>query len=126
MKILRICTFTLILMSSLFAQNAEELFENNCVSCHIMKRGWEIKNKNEMIAPTAFAIVDNIKPIFNDKEQYIEFVVDYLENPSKIKSRCKTNVTKQFGVMPKSVSEHLSKEEKKLIVSWMYDNLASK
>lgn len=91
-----------------------------------MKMGWEVQDKNSLIAPPAFAIVNNIKPIFNNKEQYVEFVVNYLENPSKIKARCKSNVIKQYGVMPKSVSEHLTREEKKEIVSWMYDNISTR
>ena len=103
-----------------FANEGENLFKMHCVSCHSLKMGYDIKDKSMMLGPPAIGIARKIKPIFNNEEQFIEFIVDYLDNPSRIKARLKEDVIKKFGLMPKEIGQSLTKEDKQKIARWMY------
>jgi cytochrome c5 len=114
----------LLLATSLFAQNGEEIFNTNCKSCHIMKKGWQLTSadKAKLKAPTAFGITKHVRDIFKNEELFVEFVNDYITYPAKIKSRCKTNVVKQFGLMP-AIGKSMSEEDRKTVANWMFENL---
>ena len=54
----KLILLNLVVSTILFASNGKTLFMNNCVSCHIIKKGWQLnsKEKANMLAPTAFGI----------------------------------------------------------------------
>ena len=132
MKKNRILLILLLITSSLFAdeipqergQNGEDIFKNNCISCHMMKMGWKLteKEKSTLLAPTAFGITKHVRDVFSDEKQFVEFVSDYITKPAKIKSRCKDNVVKKFGLMP-PIGLGMSDEDKKAVAAWMFNNI---
>jgi len=123
-KINKILLGTLLITTSLFAQNGQEIFQDQCVSCHIMKKGWQITDKEKMTmqAPPAFGITKHVRDVFSNEKQFVEFVSDYITKPAKIKSRCKDNVVKKFGLMP-AVGLEMTKEDKDKVAKWMFNNI---
>lgn len=111
--------FTL-LASSLFGSSGEAIFKEKCISCHLLKKGWQIEMKSELLAPTAFGVAKNLRGIFSSKEQFRNFVVDYLNEPQRIKVRCKEEVVKKFGLMP-SMKDVLSDDEKRIVADYLFD-----
>ncbi|MEA2018293.1 MAG: c-type cytochrome [Campylobacterota bacterium] len=117
----------LIMATSLFASNGKEIFDKNCISCHIMKMGWQVtpKEKMNMNGPTAFGITKHVKDVFSNEKQFVEFVTEYITRPVRIKARCKDNVISKFGIMP-AVSKEMSQADKKSVSSWMFNNIGVK
>ena len=81
----------LLITNSLFAINGEEVFKNNCTSCHIMKMGWQLtaEEKMTMQGPPAFGITRHVRDAFSNEKEFVEFVSNYITKPSKVKSKCK-------------------------------------
>jgi cytochrome c len=107
----------LLLSTSLFANNAKQLFESKCMSCHTIKPP---KDKSTMVAPpmkgVMFHMVDEIKETQKIREHFNEFVL----NPTKEKAICKS--VKRFGLMP-SLKGQITKEELAIVTDWILKNL---
>ena len=104
----------LILAPLLQADNPKHLFEQNCKSCHAITKP---KNKNEVIAPTIMGVMKHIKVEFNSKEKAVEFISDYVLNPTKQKAICQPEKLEKFGLMP-SLKGVISKDELKRLSFW--------
>ena len=111
-----------ISMGSLFATSGEEIFKTNCVSCHMMKKGKDIANKSKMLAPPVFGIVRHTKEVYPTKEAFVEFVSEYIKNPSKDKAVCQKKAIDRFGLMPK-IGQGMKDEDIEKVVKWLYDNI---
>lgn len=114
----------LLLATSLFAQSGEQIFDTNCKSCHIMKKGWQLTaiDKQQLLGPTAFGVTKRIRDIFKTEKLFISFVDEYITNPKRIKSRCKDDVINKFGIMP-ATGKSMNKKEREIVARWMYKNL---
>jgi hypothetical protein len=51
----------------------------------------------------------------------IEFLVDYVQNPSKDKAVCMPQKISKFGLMP-SQKENITPKELEIVTGWMFDN----
>ena len=139
----------LLVVSSLFALSGEEVYTQHCASCHtkdmMMDMGgmmqWREKmkgatkeerqtmrqkmmnemQKGDMKAPAMPMISMRIKHMTDTKEEFVNFVKDYIQNPSQEKGYCMPMAYKRFGVMP-PIGKGMSEEERDLVSQWLYDN----
>ena len=109
-----------LVSGTLFASSGEDVFKEKCATCHLLKKGWQIEMKSELLAPTAYGVAKNIRGIFPKKQQFEEFVMNYLNEPQRIKVRCKEEVVVKFGLMP-SMKDSLSDDEKKAAIEFLYN-----
>ena len=139
----------LFMASSLFALSGEDVYTQHCASCHtkdmMIDMGgmmeWRNKMQNstkeekqtmrqnmmkemqdsDMKAPAMPMISMRIKHMTDSKEEFVNFVKDYIQNPSQKKGYCMPMAYKRFGVMP-PVGKGLSEEARELVALWLYDN----
>jgi len=111
-----------LLSSSLQANNAEALFDAKCSMCHIKTRPTDM---SKMVAPAIMGVMRHVKMTYPTKDKAVEFMVDYVLNPSKDKAVCMPGKIKRFGLMP-SQKGNVTKEELQEISSWLYDNFPPK
>lgn len=102
--------------------NAEALFDAKCGICHSKTMP---KDMNSMIAPALSGVMKHIKMAYPNKEDAVEFMVDYIQYPSKNKAICQQSKIAQFGLMP-SVKGVASEDELEAIAEWMFDNFPAK
>jgi hypothetical protein len=102
-------------------EDAEKLFDTKCAICHSKIRPADPSKVN---APALSGVMRHIKMRYPDKESAVEFMADYVLNPTKEKAICKTEKIERFGLMP-SQKGIVSVEELKTISEWMYDNYPS-
>ena len=105
----------MLILSFLRANEGENIYNANCLVCHN-------SSGDEMKAPPMQKIVNKLKMIKNH-DDFVVFVSDYIQNPSKAKGYCKTKAYKTFGVMP-SMS-HLTNRESEVVASWLYSTYKS-
>jgi cytochrome c5 len=134
---------------SLQANSGEEVYKAKCASCHAMKgmmdeaqmkemrhkmrnaskeekmlmrqKMMQKMQKSDMKAPPMPMISKRLKMKLKTREDFIIFVNDYIQNPSKEKGFCMPMAYKRFGTMP-PIGKNLSKEERTAVASWLYDN----
>ncbi len=107
-----------------FAETGKQLFQQKCAMCHVTKKPTPEQQKH-MIAPAAMGVMFHVKQKFKNKEKAIEFIVDYVLNPSKEKSVCLSQTMKKFGIMP-SQKGAVTKEQLRKIAEYMWDNFPPK
>lgn len=127
---------SLILVISAFAVPKEELmkkgyevFKETCSACHteyvskreIMRfRKMAMMGKRPPIsAPPMNEVSMRVKHFYPDEIDFINFVKDYITNPSREKGVCMPMAFKLFGVMP-PIGKGLSDEEKEAVAYWLY------
>ena len=111
------------LLSPLSAgEEAQGLFEQKCGACHMTTQPTQM---TAMVAPPVMGVMRHVKMAYPQKEEAVNFMVDYVLNPSKEKAVCKSQKIAHFGLMPSQKGE-VSKQELTGIVEWMYDNFPSK
>lgn len=139
----------LLMVSSLFALNGEDVYNQHCMSCHTQdmkmdmddRMDWRNKmqnatnaekqimrnnmmkemQNNDMKAPAMPMISMRLKHKTGTKEKFIAFVKDYIQNPSEEKGYCMPMAYKRFGVMP-PIGKGMSAEERELVAQWLYDS----
>ena len=108
-----------------------EVYKKNCSACHreyvsheeVMKfRKMAMMGKRPPIAaPPMNEVSLRVKHFYPDEVDFIEFVKDYITNPSREKGVCMPMAYKLFGVMP-PIGKTLSEEEKEAVAYWLYHN----
>jgi len=112
-----------ILSSLAFAnQSAEALFDAKCGSCHSKTRPSDM---SKLVAPAIMGVMRHVKMTYPTKEKAVEFMSEYVLNPSKSKAVCMPAKIQRFGLMP-SLKGVVTKDEIKTISSWLYDNFPPK
>ncbi len=108
------------LVSFAFASNSVEvLFDSKCSICHSKIQPTDM---NKVIAPAIMGVMRHIKMEFKgDKEKAVDFMADFILNPTKEKSICKPKKLEKFGLMP-SQKGIVTLQEAKDISSYLYDN----
>jgi len=105
-----------------FASTPEELFDAKCSMCHVKTRPTDM---SKMVAPAIMGVMRHVKMKYPKKEDAVNFMVDYVLNPSKEKAVCMPMKIEKFGLMP-SQKGAVTKEELKSISSWLFDNFPPK
>jgi cytochrome c len=113
---------TLILTSTLYAQDGASLFSAKCAACHQTSRP---NDMSTLVAPPVMGVMRHVKMRYTTKEEAVKFISEYALNPQVAKSVCMPQKIKRFGLMP-SQKGNVSKEELQTIAAWMYDNYPPK
>ncbi len=135
---------------TLFAATGEDVYKTNCTSCHAMQgmmskaeksamrekmqnatpqekqamksSMMEKMKKSDMKAPPMPMVAMRLKKMLdNDRQKFVDFVEDYIQNPSQDKGFCMPMAYKRFGTMP-AIGKGMSSEDRTLVATWLYDN----
>jgi hypothetical protein len=120
----------------LFALSGDEVFKAKCASCHeyyipqsrlnvnYEHNNTELNLKAPTLTELSFRLKDQVGDRTTDAEgqkfEIEEFLVDYLNNPSKNKSVLRKNIRHIFPVMP-SMKGKVSEEEIEKLADFMYE-----
>ncbi|MEN4052976.1 MULTISPECIES: cytochrome c [Sulfurimonas] len=104
------------------SSGAEKIFDNKCAMCHIKTMP---KDKSSLVAPPLMGVMRHIKMVYPNKKDAVNFIVAYVQNPTKEKAVCMPQKIKRFGLMP-SQKENITEEELRQVSSWMFDNYPPK
>jgi len=100
------------------------LVEQKCSSCHNLDMPPATSDKEK--APPLFTVTVHLKDwikVNNPSElkgKFVDFVSDYVLNPSKEKSYCDKKSLETYGLMP-SQKGKVTKDEAKAIASYIFD-----
>ncbi len=101
----------IVCTSSSFANtNGKELFNNLCLSCHVT-------SGKPTIAPPIFAVINHVKYTYPEKPDFVNYVVEWVENPRQEKALM-PGAIKKFGSMPKLPYKT---DDVRLIAEYLYD-----
>ncbi len=114
--------------------DGKKLLETKCASCHESSMPPIISD--DELAPPMMAIAFHMRGFMdtaNESERTtmaIEFIIDYVANPSLEKSYCDKDSIKRYGLMP-SQKENVTNGEVKAIAEYMFthftqENLSKK
>ena len=116
-------------------KSPEKIFAKKCAMCHMSSKPKNKLEKSMMVAPPISVAtrsvtigVDAIEGPMSDKElreESIEFLKDYLLEPTRDKGYCEDMSYKKFGSMP-SLKGFIKKEELDIVVPWVIDKFAPK
>lgn len=109
-----------------------EVYKNNCSLCHMEEATlWDFlkarlnvlsgQRPENMDAPPMNLVSARIKEFYPNELEFVEFVKDYITNPSKKKGVCQPAAYAFFGTMP-PIGQSMSEEEKEAVAKWMYYN----
>ncbi|BAF70018.1 c-type cytochrome [Nitratiruptor sp. SB155-2] len=102
----------------LYASNGEEVYQKHCAKCHnLSMRSTEMAT---MKAPPFLEVAHRVKMHYPQKEDFIRFVVEYIQNPSREKGLCMPMAFQRFGTMP-PIGKNMSDEEKKAVAEYLYN-----
>lgn len=98
------------------ANEGYELMKNNCYVCHNPKAA----SHDDIIAPPFKAVKNRYTKTYSDRTDFINAVVDFVQNPEEDKALMKGAVN-QYKLMPKLP---LPTEDLEKIAAYIYDNKA--
>lgn len=113
-----ILLISLIISSSLFAATGKTVYEKYCISCHLEKSRVN-EDKAKLKAPPLNRVSQRLKMNTSSKEEFIAYVKDYIQNPSREKGFCRPKAYERFGVMP-PIGKTMAEDERQLIAVWLY------
>ncbi|MCK5400925.1 MAG: c-type cytochrome [Flavobacteriaceae bacterium] len=90
------------------------LMKNNCYVCH----NPNAKSHDSIIAPPFAAVKRRYSMQYNNKEEFVDAVIDWALNPNEDKALMRGAV-REFKVMPKLF---LEKNELEKIATYLYEN----
>lgn len=108
--------------------DGEALFIAKCTACHVTSKP---EDMSTLIAPPMMGVMMHVKNGIKGKTEadkrknVINFIVDYVQNPSAEKSLLEPHAIERFNVMP-SQKENVTIEELKQIANYLYDNFPPK
>ncbi|WP_201332281.1 cytochrome c [Nitratiruptor sp. YY09-18] len=114
----KIITISLVLVGMLYASNGKEVYQQYCTSCHNFSM--ESADMTTMKAPPFLEIANRVKMHYPQKKDFLRFVIDYIQNPSREKGLCMPMAFKRFGTMP-PIGKNMSDEEKKAVAEYLYN-----
>ena len=135
-------------IGSLYASSGEDVYKAKCSMCHAQKgmmskekmQGMRTKMQNSskeekmamrekmvqkmkkkgMRAPAMPMVSARLKMNLKTRKDFISFVEDYIQNPSKDKGFCMPMAYKNFGIMP-PIGKGMSKKDRANVAQWLYD-----
>lgn len=133
MRILTLVTTASLLVSFSMAKGSndpEMIYQKKCAMCHIVGKPQTDAQMKSMVAPPidvamsgVVITIDAMEGPLGDEElraESIEFLKDYLFNPTREKTNCEDMVVEKFGMMP-SLKGFLSQEQRDIVVPWVFD-----
>ncbi|WP_281950930.1 c-type cytochrome [Nitrosophilus kaiyonis] len=114
-----------MLFGLIYAQEGKDIYKKYCASCHILKppmgfmKNKKMQHFDNIKAPPMAAVSKRVKMFYPKKEDFVRFVVDYIQNPSKEKGVCMPMAYKRFGTMP-PIGKSLSDKEKEKVANFIY------
>jgi len=105
--------------------DGKKLLEQKCASCHDINMPPIISD--DELAPPMMAVAFHVNNFVKTSDESqrtlkaIEFVIDYVENPSLEKSFCDKDSLKRYGLMP-SQKDNLLDDEAKAIATYMFEH----
>jgi cytochrome c551/c552 len=113
---MKIFILAFILVFKLFGEDTmgQLLFEGNCVTCH--------SENEEKSAPSMMEVKKRYKTAFSNKENFIEYLSEWVSNPSAQHS-IMLDAIRKHGLMPQLGYE---KEVLKEIAAYIYEHDFSK
>ena len=109
-------------MLSAAEMTGEALFEAKCAACHAKIRP---DDTSKLKAPVAMGITRHVKRQYPQKEDAVNFIVDYVQNPTAQKATCIPQSIERFGLMP-SMKGVATTEEFTKIAEYLYDNFGNR
>lgn len=130
---MKLFTYSILLLSVVFGEplidEGYKVFKRSCSSCHresisaqeLAKLREVVKSggKPHIKAPPMSEVSARVKKFYPEEEKFVEFVKDYITNPSKEKGVCLPIAYELFGVMP-PIGRTLSEKEKEAVAKWLY------
>ena len=104
------------------SSKGKELFTQKCSTCHSLGKP---KDMSKVIAPALNGVMKHLKMTHTEKAKGVEFIKDYVMNPSEKKALCMPKKIKHFGLMP-SQKGNVTAEELEEIATWMFENYPQK
>lgn len=95
---------------ALAERNGKELFEQLCSSCHVT-------SGKPTLAPPIFGVVNHVRNVYPQKNEFIEKIVEWVANPQKEKT-VMPGAVNRFGLMPKLPYNTV---EVRLIAEYLFD-----
>jgi len=105
---------------SMAQEKGSALFEEKCAACHVKQRPPFEEMKN-LIAPPIMGVMTHVKDAKATKTEAVNFINDYIFDPTPAKALCMKQSIERFGLMP-SQKGALTKEEATEIAGYLYDN----
>jgi mono/diheme cytochrome c family protein len=91
-----------------------ELYQQDCALCH----------ESGILAPSSKSVAMAVRVKYPKKEDFVAFVFDFIQNPTKEKSLFGDIAYDKYGPMT-SQAGVVSKKELKDLASYLYDTYAS-
>jgi len=92
-----------------------QLMQQKCFICHMEKPSFS--KKASMIAPPMVRIQEHYKPTYNNKDEFVKAIVNFVSNPDE-KNALMPGAVRKFNLMP---NLGYSKEEIKLIAETLFE-----
>jgi cytochrome c len=118
--ILSLIILSLGTATSMAQEKGSTLFEEKCAACHVKQRPAYEEMKN-LIAPPIMGVMTHVKDAKATKVEAVNFIADYIFDPTQAKALCMKQSIERFGLMP-SQKGSLTKEEATTIAEFLYDN----
>ena len=107
-----------------------KVYKENCSMCHREKATlWDFLRARMNVlrghrpenidAPPMNLVSARVKEFYPTEIEFVEFVKDYITNPSRSKGVCKPAAYAFFGTMP-PIGQSMSEEEKEAVAIWLY------
>jgi mono/diheme cytochrome c family protein len=100
----------------------KELFTQKCATCHTLGKPTDM---SKVVAPALNGVMRHLKMSYAQQNKAVEFIKDYVVNPSESKAICMPNKIKRFGLMP-SQKGSVTEKELEVIANWMFENYPQK
>ncbi|WP_297454180.1 hypothetical protein [Persephonella sp.] len=86
----------LLVIGYSFAQTGSQIFEAKCAQCHLLETPPDNLN---LEAPPMDVVMRQASYVYRNEQSFIQYLKDFLQNPSTEKSICLPCV-KRWGLMP--------------------------
>ncbi len=116
-------------MKDTLLKEGYKVYKRSCASCHVehappeklakIRELVKAGKKPPFKAPPMSEVSARVKKFYPDELAFVEFVKDYITNPSREKGVCMPMAFKIFGVMP-PIGKQLKEEEKEAVATWLY------
>ena len=115
--------YSLFLLFSLnmyfaYAQDGKYLFEAKCAQCHLLEAPADNLN---LEAPPMDVVMRQASYVYRNEQSFIQYLKDYLQNPSTEKSVCLPCI-KRWGLMP---PVNISSYEAEELGVWLFRRFIS-
>ena len=101
----------------------EKLFNKNCYKCHAEILGIAndggYDNSYVTSAPYIKDLVKKLKEETKSKEEFVDFITDYIRDPNKRKTLYGKRAIRKFGLMP-SLKDNINPNDAKRLAEYLY------